>query len=141
MRECPYRLDGGLDPLHGLGKFVDPIIKVAAVVLDGTTRKASLGGASDRFADTVRRIGLTVLKFRVDRQIRGCHQIAAMGQHLFQARGAFLATGCKIKPGAGGCQCLKANLGQHASRTAIPGVRDNETAGPAVQGRTPPPSH
>jgi hypothetical protein len=134
-RERPGGLSGGGDTLYGVGQFVDRSAPITRRILDGAADEAGSGGEPDGFRNRFRRVGEAVLEIRGDRQMRRFHDGSGIG-HGLVAGDRSLAVPPAEREGktrARRRQRLEPKRREDASRPRIPGVWNDECAGPLVQ--------
>lgn len=129
------RLDRGSDPLQRGGELIDGLSGAPAGILDGTTDQTGLGGQADGRGAVLRSIAVAVFQVGGDRQIGGGDDRSGVFQRLSPAHRAF-----RIAPAqgerqacAGGGKGVEAEAGEHLRRTGIPGIGQDQHAGPLVQ--------
>ena len=76
--------------------------------------------------DESRDVAESIFEVGTDREIGGCGNGGAVREGFFALYFAIAATEGEGKAGAGGGESFETEAGEHAGRTRVPGIRDDE---------------
>jgi hypothetical protein len=112
-------------------KIVNRFSPLAGRILDRSADRACLCGKPDGFGGGLWFIGAAVFEVGIDGQIGGLGDGAAIRENGIPAYSRAAERIRKAK--AGGCQRFEPDGCQQLGGSGVPGVRDDESAGPLMQ--------
>ena len=127
-RERARGFDGGGDAFDGVLVIVNRAVLIASGVFDGAADNSCGAGEANRLRDEARDVTEGIFEIGADRKIGGCGDRGAMREGFFAFYFAIAATEGEGETGACGGESFETETGEHAGRTCVPRIRDDEGA-------------
>jgi hypothetical protein len=106
--------------------IVNLAVLVASGVFDGAADNSRGAGEANRLRDEARDVTEGIFEIGANRKIGGCGDGGAMREGFFAFYFAIAATEGEGETGACGGESLETETSEHAGRTCVPGIRDDE---------------
>src|SRR6202035_800469 len=118
--------DGGGDAFDGVLVIVNRAVLVAGGVFDRAADDSCGAGEANRLRDESGNVTERIFEIGTDREIGGCGNGGAVREGFFALYFAIAATEGEGETGACGGEGFETETGEHASRTCVPRIRNDE---------------
>ena len=115
-------------------EIIDRLGAVAARILNRTAGEANLDREPDCFSGLLRRLSKAIFKVRRNRKVGCLNNGLRVRQRFFTTGSSITAAKRKCQSGTCRGQGFKAQLCQDFRRARIPGIGNDKSPGPCVQG-------